>query len=154
MKIKIAVKLLVPIVLLGINGFIFLYRNHGFIYTQYYSDTPRGCDESCIRKWTKPNLNFAAKDLHEAHQVLQQNIHIDSIPSDENKLIAVGAWLKNELSRQRGTKNDSVNALPALQQYYCFKKNSDFSFDCGNFQAMFSLFCTSVKLPCRNLQNI
>ena len=154
MKIKIAVKLLVTIVLLGINGFIFLYRNNGFIYTQYYIDASSGCDESCIRKWIKPNSNFAETDLNEAHRLLQQNISIDSIASDENKLIAIGAWLQDELSRQTGTKNDSINTLPALQQYYCFKKNSNFSFDCGNFQAMFSLFCTSVKLPCRNLQNI
>ncbi len=154
MKIKIDVKFLVIIVLLGINGFIFLYRNNGFIYTQYYIDASSGCDESCIRKWIKPNSNFVETDLNEAHRLLQQNISIDSIASDENKLIAIGAWLQDELSRQTGTKNDSINTLPALQQYYCFKKNSNFSFDCGNFQAMFSLFCTSVKLPCRNLQNI
>ena len=154
MKIKIDVKLVVTIVLLGINGFIFLYRNNGFTYTQYYNDTASGCDESCIRKWVKPNLNFAETDLKKAYRLLQQNINIDSIASDENKLIAIGAWLQDELSRQTGIKNDSVNTLPALQQYYCFKKNSNFSFDCGNFQAMFSLFCTSVKLPCRNFQNI
>ena len=154
MKKRTGVYSLITIALFCVNGFIFLYRNNGFIYTQYYSDAATGCDESCIRKWVKPNSNFAETDLNEAHLLLQQNINIDSIASDENKLIAIGAWLNNELSRKTGTKNDSVNTLPALQQYYCFKKNSNFSFDCGNFQAMFSLFCTSIKLPCRNLQNI
>ena len=142
--------------LLCINGLIFLFRNHGFEYKQYISTSSpvTGCDDSCIKKWTRPASNFSAADLAEAHTLLQLSIGIDSISSQENKLIAIGAWLKNELSYETGSKNDSVNTLPALKQYYCFKNNRKFSYDCGNFQPIVSLFCTSVNLSCRNFQNI
>lgn len=142
--------------LLCINGLIFLFRNNGFEYKQYFSNSPTvtGCDESCIKKWTKPASNFSTADLAEAHTILQQSINIDSISSPEKKLIAIGAWFKNELSYETGSKSDSVNALPALKQYYCFKNNQQFSYDCGNFQPILNLFFTSVNLPCRNFQNI
>jgi hypothetical protein len=146
----------ITIALLCINVLIFLFRNHGFEYKQYFSASSIGtdCDESCIKKWNQPASNFSTVDLTEAHTLLQQNINIDSISSPENKLTAIGAWLNNELSYETGNKSDSVNALPALKQYYCFKNNRQFSYDCGNFQPIVSLFCTSVNLPCRNFQNI
>ena len=142
--------------LLCTNGLIFLFRNHGFEYKQYISTSSAitGCDDSCTKKWIRPASNFSATDLAEAHTLLQLSIGIDSISLQENKLIAIGAWLKNELSDETGSKNDSVDALPALKQYYCFKNNRNFSYDCGNFQPIVSLFCTSVNLFCRNFQNI
>jgi hypothetical protein len=147
----------ITVILLFINAGIFLYRNHGFEYKDYFpasAATAVDCDESCIRKWTKHNSKFLPAELDEAYKLLQQNINIDSIQPAENKLIVIGAWLRKGLSDQKGIMSDSLKALSPLKQYYCFKEKNQFNFDCGNFQAIYSLFCTSVKLPCRNFQNI
>ncbi|MDZ4796490.1 MAG: hypothetical protein SGI83_19645 [Bacteroidota bacterium] len=149
-------KLVITTALLSINILIFLFRDHGFEYRHFLAASlnEKACDEACIRKWTKPNSNYPAKDLAEARGILQQYIQIDSIKSEENKLIAIGGWLRDELAKQTGLMNDSVNALPALQQYYCFKSNATYSYDCGNIQTLFSFFCTAAQLYCRNFQNI
>lgn len=148
---------LITATLLFINAGIFLYRNHGFEYKDYFPSSAAATDdfdESGIRKWTEPNSNFLPAELTEAYKLLQQNINIDNIQPNENKLIAIGAWLRNGLNDQKGVISDSLEALSPLKQYYCFKEKNQFNFDCGNFQAIYSLFCASIKLPCRNLQNI
>lgn len=149
-------RIIITAALLSINILIFLFRNHGFEYRHYLSAAAAGvvCDEACINKWTNPNAAYTAKELAEARQLLQENIRIDSMLSAEEKIIAIGGWLREELSKQTGQMNDSVNALPALQQYYCFKNNRQYSYDCGNVQTLFSFFCTAARLPCRNFQNI
>jgi hypothetical protein len=148
---------LITVILLFINAAIFLYRNQGFDYKDYFPSSRAAtfdCNESCIRKWTEPTSKFLPAELAEAYKLLQQNINIDSIQPDENKIIAIAAWLRNGLYDQKGIMSDSLKALSPLKQYYCFKEKNHFNFDCGNFQAIYSLFCTSVKLPCRNFQNI
>ncbi|MEO7922529.1 MAG: hypothetical protein ABIR30_02540 [Chitinophagaceae bacterium] len=147
-------RFVITTVLLSINIVIFIFRNRGFEYHHYLTVPSTRCNDACIRKWTYPHSSYAEKDLNEAYFLLQQQIQIDSIASNEDKLIAISGWLQNELSDQAGPMNDSVSALPALQQYYCFKNNTLYSYDCGNVQALLGFFCTAAQLPCRNFQAI
>lgn len=148
--------LFASIALIIINGLFFIYREKGFNFKKYFNNTEIVCNPDCIEKWTYPNAHHSSEVLAAGRKILQQKISIDKIQDDENKVIALSAWLNKKFSNHPDylSIDDSIQSLLPLQQYYYFNGSKQFNLDCGYFQTLFAFFCTSISIPCRNIQNI
>ncbi|MBC7872363.1 MAG: transglutaminase domain-containing protein [Ferruginibacter sp.] len=137
------------------NSIIFLKRNKGFEYIKYAATSalyPPGPDSSFFKKWNRYNQRFSKKELGEGLLLLQQHTGIDTLSSDEAKVISIGAWLHHSFQSQVGKPADSLSVLTPLLQYQFLAADKKKQLWCGQFQAMFGFFCTAAGLNNRYVE--
>ena len=143
------------ILLLIINFIIYLNRNNGFEYINALSIEqlyPSECDNNCINKWTKPDKKYSSAELTEGFSFLKMNTGIDTIKTDEIKIISIAAFLFLTYQNQMGQPSARLNHLLPLKQLELLSSEKSEHLWCGNFQSIFGYFCSCAGLPARYVE--
>jgi len=143
------------IVLLLINGIIFIFRHKGFEY-QAFSTVEELCaqgqDTLAISKWTKPGSRFNPAEIREAQQILEREIELSKFTDTDSLAIAIGAWLFGQFSPySRKGPEPFMSSLTALQQLYAVKEGKS-NVWCGNYQYVFGFLCTAAGIQNRYIE--
>src|SRR5688572_18584346 len=137
------------IVLLLINGIIFILRHKGFEY-QAYATVEELCapgqDTLAVSKWTYPNSRFNPTEIYEAQQILEREIGLSKFTDNDSLAITIGAWLFREFAPySRKGPEPFMNSLTALQQLQAVKEGKS-NVWCGNYQHVFGFLCTAAGI--------
>ncbi len=147
---------IILIVLLGINLFIFINRNNGFDYKDYADskELNYNCDSQCLTTWTNHCYNFSEEEQLTARNILRNEIGLDTITSDINKVIAINIFLYNSICKGNRNLSWTKPDNKPLQIFSIAKEQTGLNILCGRASLVNYLFCTSAGLSVRPIQVI
>ncbi len=137
------------------NILIFIYRNSGFEYTKFSVSKelyPSDPDSSFLKKWNSYNNRFSTEELSQGLALLSQAIGIDTILTEESKVLRITGWLYHSFQKQIGVPDNTMAGQSPLQQYLYLSSHKEKQLWCGNFQALVGFFCTVAKLSNRYVE--
>ena len=143
--------LLIFLLLTAGNVLIFFYRD-AFRYQSFatYNNLYKACNASCREKWSAYVRDFPAHELEAARRIS------DSFPGNKSstieKIRSAGLSLLQNFHHRLGTPTPQLLAASPLQQYKSLVSNDTQQLWCGNLAQMFSLFCWSQDIVCRNIE--
>lgn len=135
--------LLVTMLFVMANVFIFINRNNMFEYVKYsnipglYPEEP---DASFLIKWNRCNQSFNMTDLDQGISLLREHTGIDTVSDEKEKMLKIASWLYRSFYQQQGIPDVHLSTLNPLQQYNYLKSNREKKLWCGYFQRMFGFF--------------
>jgi hypothetical protein len=133
------------------NLFIFFFRDH-FQYQPYATPSAlyAPCGEKCADKWNQYVLDFPAQELAAAKAVS------DSVVSGKNnseaKVMALSRFIYNRFKNQMGRPSAELLGSSPLTQFEKLSSSDSVKLWCGNFAEIFSWFCWSQGIICRNIE--
>lgn len=146
-------KAAIILLLLTVLNLVFFIFRDSFQYQPYsgYKDLYGSCGKACENKWKKYREDYPAAELVEARRIT------DSVlagkPTDEySKALAIGRFLYERFYRQLGTPDAGLLSSTPLAQYKKLSSSDSSELWCGNFAQIFSYFCWSQGIICRNIE--
>lgn len=140
------------IILSLVNLLVFLFRDY-FQYQPYASITSlyRRCDQVCMEKWAGFTEDYPSSDLTEAKQ-LMDSVLANTEPGTLAKSQKIARFLVLRFQNQLGTPSAALLRAPPLDQYKMLSASDSLQLWCGNFAQLFSFFCWSEGIACRNIE--
>ena len=134
-----------------INAVIFFFRSH-FQYVKYssYKELYGPCNAACKSKWKKYVAAYDTSELNEAKQILAP-YRLDTATT-LSKVLFIGKHLFNRLHKLSATPSLEVGASTPLQQYKILSADKTENLWCSNYAGIFSFFCWSQNIVCRNVE--
>jgi hypothetical protein len=133
------------------NLFIFFFRDD-FQYQPYASPASlyAPCDDQCMEKWNQYVIDFPKEELAAAKEIS------DSIVSGKlntaEKILALGSFIYDRFNGQMGRPSAELLRSSPLTQFKMLSSSDSVKLWCGNFAEMFSWFCWSQGIVCRNIE--
>lgn len=139
------------ILLSVVNILIFIYRDY-FQYEPLSSakDLYGACDASCERKWEQYIHDYPEEELAEAKIITDALVKNRAATTE--KILAIGNHIYKAFHLQSGKPSDSLLIASPLEQYKKLSTSETEELWCGNFAQMFSFFCWSQGIICRNIE--
>lgn len=134
-----------------INICIFFFREH-FQFVRYstYEELYGNCDKDCTEKWKAYMSPYSDAGLIEAQKILQP-LRLDTA-STVSKIRLIGNKLYSQFHLQSGVPGNKVSAASPVEQYKILTADSTEKLWCGTWAQMFSYFCWSQNIVCRNIE--
>lgn len=143
--------LLIFLFLTLINIIVFFFRSH-FQYQPYtnYASLYAPCYENCERKWKEYIYDFPPRELEEAKKITDSLV----VPSSGSfqKVLKIGSFLYERFSGKLGTPSADLLASTPMAQYKKLCSGDTVKLWCNNLALMFSYFCWSQNIICRNIE--
>jgi hypothetical protein len=137
---------------------IFFSRDKGFEYVRYSEMAelyPPDPTPAFIDKWNHYNKRFTAADLKRGKDLLQRFAGLDTIPSAEARMIAIGSWIHRSFYRKVGGPSATLSGLSnPLQQYDLLIQDSSQKLWCSQYRSLFGFFCTAAGLQNRYIDAV
>ena len=115
-----------------------------------YSSLYGTCDNSCENKWGQYKDDYPVEELAEAKKISDSLLVTEK--TTYGKIIGIAKFIYEKFHKQSGKPtSDLLDDSPLTH----FKKLSAFDsleLWCGNFAQMFSFFCWSQGIVCRNIE--
>ncbi|HVF96863.1 MAG TPA: hypothetical protein VM871_06070 [Flavisolibacter sp.] len=143
--------ILLFLALSALNGFVFIFRE-SFQYTKYstYADLYAACDAKCRDKWDDYMRPYSAASIAEARRLLMP-LGLD-LGTSLSKITAISNHLYTRFHKQGGYPQDTIHRSEPVLQYKILSADTTQRIWCGTYAQMFSFFCWSQNIVCRNLE--
>ncbi|MFL5741375.1 MAG: transglutaminase domain-containing protein [Flavisolibacter sp.] len=139
------------VLLTGINLLFFIFRN-SFQYEKQasLSSLYSSCDQDCFNKWAQYIHDYPDSEFNHA-KIISDSITASSKDVKE-KLLALGSFLVRHFHSRLGRPSPSLLRASPLAQFRLLSASDTSQLWCGNFAEMFSFFCWSQGIVCRNVE--
>lgn len=133
------------------NAAVFFFREK-FQFVKYstHEELYGGCDEACRNKWDDFLLPYSEVSLAEARKILGP-LRLDS-STTIFKAKAIAHHLYTKFYKQSGYPLDIIHRSAPIEQYKILSADTTQKVWCGTYAQMFSFFCWSQNIVCRNVE--
>ncbi|HYK56409.1 MAG TPA: hypothetical protein VEV15_07995, partial [Flavisolibacter sp.] len=144
-------KLFIGILLLSLLNIIIFFQRDAFQYQPYanYSSLYSSQKDN-LKKWEKFTHDFSSAEFKEA-KYLTDSI-CNGAKSTLAKTLLLSATLFSHFREQIGEPSVAFSSLSPLNQYKQLFLSKTDKLWCGNFAQIFSFFCWSQGIICRNIE--
>ncbi len=134
-----------------INALLFVFKDR-LQYLKYstYNELYAPCNESCKEKWGAFMRPYNQASLNEARRLLQP-LGLDTA-SSLSKIIGIGHHLYTKFNAQAGYPKGALHYAAPLDCYKILSADTAQKVWCGTYAVMFSFFCWSQNIVCRNIE--
>ena len=133
-----------------VNCAIYFYRDH-FQYHPFasYNKLYSKCDKACEEKWRLFTSPYPQNELIEAGSLAAT---FGDGSSELSKIESISKQLFQKFNAQIGKPDEAIKTSSPLKVYSFLLANKSRQLECGQFAQMFSFFCWSQQIICRNIE--
>lgn len=134
-----------------LNGFIFYFKDR-FQYIPYasYNKLYKPCNDDCLKKWHQYVIPYGTQELQTASHIAAT--FDSSKTSTLDKIVSISQHLYEKFHAQNGKPSEAVNSATPIGTYHILSSNKREELQCGQYAQMFSFFCWSQNIICRNIE--
>ncbi|HEX8315287.1 MAG TPA: hypothetical protein VF609_09850 [Flavisolibacter sp.] len=145
-------RLLIFFLAVTIMNAVIVYFRDDFQFIKYstYQELYGPCDENCREKWDDFLKPYSTASISEARKILLP-LHVDK-GSTLMKIQLIGRHLYARFHQQSGFPNGIIHRSSPLNQYKILSSDTTQKLWCGTWAQMFSFFCWSQNIVCRNVE--
>ncbi|HWJ91947.1 MAG TPA: hypothetical protein VNR87_12590 [Flavisolibacter sp.] len=137
---------------LSLLNLVIVFLRDAFQYQPFSSPAAlyAPCDEKCSKKWNQYVNDFPREELAAARNI-SDSVVAGKAPT-EDKVMAIGLFIYNRFKGQMGRPSAELLRSSPFRQYQQLAASDSVKLWCGNFAEIFSWFCWSHGIVCRNIE--